>query len=108
MTEDAKGVLEEPMLERAIGVIYRPESERTSHYFRAWLTRQFDAVLHFDESHALYAAGKHGPLGRGRAARDVPLGPVSPGPHLQRDRPQIARLPPKAAVTPFAAQCLRE
>jgi erythromycin esterase-like protein len=53
VTSEAKGVLEEPMLERAIGVIYRPESERTSHYFKAWLTRQFDAVLHFDETHAL-------------------------------------------------------
>ncbi len=53
ITEEAKGILQEPMLERAIGVIYRPESERTSHYFRAWLTRQFDAVLHFDQTHAL-------------------------------------------------------
>jgi erythromycin esterase-like protein len=53
ITEEAKGVLQEPLLERAIGVIYRPESERTSHYFRAWLTRQFDAVLHFDRTNAL-------------------------------------------------------
>jgi erythromycin esterase-like protein len=53
ITAEAKGVLQEPMLERAIGVIYRPESERTSHYFRAWLTRQFDAVVHFDRTHAL-------------------------------------------------------
>jgi erythromycin esterase-like protein len=40
-------------LERAIGVIYRPESERLSHYFRARLPAQFDAVLHVDETSAL-------------------------------------------------------
>jgi erythromycin esterase-like protein/orotate phosphoribosyltransferase len=42
-----------PRLERAIGVIYRPETERQSHYFRARLTDQFDAVLHFDETRAV-------------------------------------------------------
>jgi len=42
-----------PRLERAIGVIYRPETERASHYFRANLPRQFDAVLHIDETRAL-------------------------------------------------------
>ena len=40
-------------LERAIGVIYRPETERWSHYFEAELAAQFDAVIHFDETHAL-------------------------------------------------------
>ena len=40
-------------LERAIGVIYRPETERQSHYFRAQLPNQFDAVLHFDETRAV-------------------------------------------------------
>jgi len=43
----------EEALERAIGVIYRPESERESHYFRARMADQFDAVLHFDESRAI-------------------------------------------------------
>ena len=42
-----------PRLERAIGVIYRPETERQSHYFRAQLPDQFDAVLHFDETRAV-------------------------------------------------------
>ncbi len=46
-------VLRKPMLERAIGVIYRPETERGSHYFRASLPLQFDAVLHFDHTIAL-------------------------------------------------------
>ena len=42
-------------LERAIGVNYRPENERASHYhyFYARLPEQFDAVLHFDETHAV-------------------------------------------------------
>lgn len=42
-------------LERAIGVIYRPESERMSHYFSASLAEQFDVVVHVDESCALQA-----------------------------------------------------
>ena len=46
-------VLRDPRLERAIGVIYRPETERMSHYFQARLTQQFDAVLHFDETRAV-------------------------------------------------------
>jgi erythromycin esterase-like protein/predicted phosphoribosyltransferase len=40
-------------LERAIGVVYRPETERISHYFNARLADQFDAVIHLDETHAL-------------------------------------------------------
>jgi erythromycin esterase-like protein len=45
--------LRDPRLERAIGVIYRPETERQSHYFRARLPDQFDVVLHFDETRAV-------------------------------------------------------
>jgi erythromycin esterase-like protein len=44
---------DEPRLERAIGVIYRPESERQSHYFHADLPAQFDSVVHLDETRAL-------------------------------------------------------
>ena len=40
-------------LERAIGVIYRPETEMQSHYFHARLSDQFDAVLHFDHTRAV-------------------------------------------------------
>jgi erythromycin esterase-like protein len=43
----------EPRLERAIGVIYRPETERLSHYFEAQLARQFDAWLWFEETSAV-------------------------------------------------------
>jgi len=42
-----------PRLERAIGVIYRPQTERVSHYFTARLPDQFDAVMHFDETRAV-------------------------------------------------------
>ena len=45
--------LSEPLLERAIGVIYRPETERYSHYFSARLAEQFDTIIHFDESRAV-------------------------------------------------------
>jgi len=52
-SSDKTDVLGKPRLERAIGVIYRPETERLSHYFPARLTEQFDAVIHFDESRAV-------------------------------------------------------
>ncbi|MEY2460376.1 MAG: hypothetical protein QOG30_2206, partial [Acidimicrobiaceae bacterium] len=45
--------LRTPRLERAIGVIYRPRTERQSHYFRARLADQFDAVIHIDETRAV-------------------------------------------------------
>ena len=40
-------------LQRAIGVIYRPETERQSHYFMTRLPQQFDALIHIDETRAL-------------------------------------------------------
>jgi erythromycin esterase-like protein len=40
-------------LQRAIGVIYRPETERQSHYFETRLSDQFDAMIHIDETNAL-------------------------------------------------------
>src|SRR5450759_1575212 len=40
-------------LERAIGVIYRPETERASHYFQANLPQQFDEYVWFDDTHAV-------------------------------------------------------
>ncbi len=46
-------ILREARLERAIGVIYRPETERLSHYFHARLPEQFDAIIHIDETRAL-------------------------------------------------------
>jgi erythromycin esterase-like protein len=49
----AGAVLATPRLERAIGVVYRPQTERQSHYFSASLARQFDLVVHCDHTHAL-------------------------------------------------------
>jgi erythromycin esterase-like protein len=56
--------LERPRLERAIGVIYRPDTERWSHYFGARLARQFDAMVHLDLTQALH------PLDRESVTRD--------------------------------------
>lgn len=46
-------VLGGPCLQRAIGVIYLPRSERASHYFQCRLPQQFDAVIHIDRTKAL-------------------------------------------------------
>jgi erythromycin esterase-like protein len=50
---EAATLLRTERLERAIGVIYRPETERLSHYFEARLADQFDAIIHLDETRAL-------------------------------------------------------
>src|SRR3954463_3201333 len=49
----ALGELREPLLERAIGVVYRPRTERESHYFEARVASQFDAVVHVDRTRAV-------------------------------------------------------
>jgi erythromycin esterase-like protein len=46
-------VLSAPRLQRAIGVIYRPDTERQSHYYRAELPKQFDALIHIDTTRAV-------------------------------------------------------
>ncbi len=54
--------LSRPRLERAIGVIYRPETELQSHYFPAVLAAQFDEWIWFDETHAVTPLGpSHAP-----------------------------------------------
>jgi erythromycin esterase-like protein len=45
--------LAKPRLERAIGVIYRPETELASHYFEAVLPKQFDEYIWIDETSAI-------------------------------------------------------
>jgi len=52
-----------PMLERAIGVVYRPETELTSHYFQAVLAEQFDAWVWFDQTTAITPLGTERPSG---------------------------------------------
>lgn len=51
------GRLSEPMLERFIGVIYRPETELWSHYSQAVFAREFDAFVWFDEASAVTPLG---------------------------------------------------
>jgi erythromycin esterase-like protein len=50
LAREAPRELDEPRLQRAIGVIYRPRTERQSHYFHARVRRQFDAVIHLDRT----------------------------------------------------------
>jgi erythromycin esterase-like protein/adenine/guanine phosphoribosyltransferase-like PRPP-binding protein len=49
----AAEILRSARPERAIGVIYRPDTERQSHYFRARVSDQFDAVIHIDDTRAV-------------------------------------------------------
>jgi len=53
LPEELREALAKPRLERAIGVIYRPETELASHYFQAELPRQFDEYVWFDETKAV-------------------------------------------------------
>ena len=63
-----------PRLQRAIGVIYMPETERMSHYFHTRLLRQFDAVLHFDETRALQPLERESRWLTGEAPETYPVG----------------------------------
>jgi erythromycin esterase-like protein len=60
--------LEAPRLQRAIGVLYLPETERASHYFNASLTRQFDWMIHIDATKALQPLARQS---EARAPRDT-------------------------------------
>jgi erythromycin esterase-like protein len=66
--------LEERRLGRAIGVVYLPESERTSHYFHSTLAQQFDAVLHFDETRALEPLDRASQRITGEVPETYPVG----------------------------------
>jgi erythromycin esterase-like protein len=67
-------VLREPRLERAIGVIYLPQTERQSHYFDARLSDQFDAVIHFDETRALEPLERYPQWESGEPPETFPTG----------------------------------
>ena len=67
-------VLSEPRLERAIGVIYVPQTERQSHYFDARLSDQFDAVIHFDETQALEPLERYALWETGEPPETFPTG----------------------------------
>jgi protein-L-isoaspartate(D-aspartate) O-methyltransferase len=53
--EHLRNQLLSPRLERFIGVIYRPETERWSHYSACSLPQQFDAYVWFDQTTAVTA-----------------------------------------------------
>jgi erythromycin esterase-like protein len=72
--DKAAASLRTPHLERAIGVIYRPESERLSHYFHARLPAQFDAVLHFDQTRAVEPLERASHWERGELPETYPTG----------------------------------
>ena len=61
-------------LERAIGVVYRPETERISHYFHARLSDQFDVVVHIDETSAVEPLERTGVWEEGELPETYPWG----------------------------------
>jgi erythromycin esterase-like protein len=72
--QDVSNHLSKPLLERAIGVIYHPETERYSHYFFANLPEQFDAVIHFDETRAVEPLDRTAIWERGELPETYPSG----------------------------------
>ncbi len=73
-SRSASIALRDPKLERAIGVIYLPQTERQSHYFEARLADQFDAVIHFDETTALQPLERHALWETGEPPETFPTG----------------------------------
>jgi len=69
---ELRQVLDEPRLQRAIGVIYRPQTERLSHYFHARLPEQFDVMLHYDVTRAVEPLERTGEWERGEAPATYP------------------------------------
>ncbi|MEX2672991.1 MAG: erythromycin esterase family protein [Phycisphaeraceae bacterium] len=67
-------VLSEPRLQRMIGVIYRPETERQSHYFQCQLADQMDVVIHFDHSRAVEPLERSELWQRGETPETYPTG----------------------------------
>ena len=70
----ARDALLEERLERAIGVLYLPRTERRSHYFSARLAEQFDAVIHFDASDAVQPLEPSSLWDTGEAPETYPIG----------------------------------
>jgi len=69
---ETAAALETPRLERAIGVIYRPRTERQSHYFYAALPDQFDVVLHYDRTRAVEPLERTGLWEKGEMPETFP------------------------------------
>jgi erythromycin esterase-like protein len=66
--------LRDSRLERAIGVVYHPRTERVSHYFDAELPSQFDVVLHLDETRALEPLERTAQWDKGDLPETYPFG----------------------------------
>ena len=71
---EATAALHEPRLERAIGVVYRPQTERWSHYFDVRLADQLDAVIHIDQTRALEPLERTALWERGELPETYPTG----------------------------------
>jgi erythromycin esterase-like protein len=67
-------LLERRRLHRAIGVIYRPQTERMSHYFESRLSRQYDAIFHLDHTRALEPLERTSEWEQGEAPETYPSG----------------------------------
>ena len=67
-------ILREERLQRAIGVIYHPETERWSHYYEACLPDQFDALVHLDRTRALEPLERTSQWDDGEIAETYPSG----------------------------------
>lgn len=72
--EAAGAAARSPLLERFIGVVYRPETERQSHYSVVSLADQFDAVFHSDVTRALEPLERSALWERGEAPETWPTG----------------------------------
>ncbi len=70
----AREALLESRLERAIGVLYLPRTERQSHYFSAQLAQQFDAVIHIDTTDAVQPLEPTSHWDTGEAPETYPVG----------------------------------
>lgn len=71
---EAGRALRRPRLERAIGVIYRPETERESHYLAASAGLQFDALVHIDRTRAVEPLERTAEWLRGEPPETYPTG----------------------------------
>lgn len=69
-----KKIVPEKLLERAIGVVYLPETERVSHYFYANLAEQFDAIIHCDKTTAVEPLEKTSEWVEGEVPETYPSG----------------------------------
>jgi erythromycin esterase-like protein len=74
ISDEVRASLDDPRLQRAIGVVYKPETERLSHYFHVVLRRQFDAILHIDRTRAIEPLERNAGWERGEAPETYPTG----------------------------------